>query len=152
MKKTAILVSACLLGVCCRYDGESKPCADVISLRDRFILIPICPEQLGGLPTPRLPSELKNGKVINTAGNDVTEQYLRGAEEALRLAKIFHCPIALLKARSPSCGSGNIYDGSFTGSLISGDGFTAQRLKNAGIVVFTEEELDDLLSWISNLK
>ena len=142
MKKQPVLVSACLLGVCCRYDGESKPCENVIKLREKYILIPICPESDGGLPTPRTPSERVGDKVLMRDGKDVTHNYNKGAEEALRLAKEYNCNIAILKARSPSCGSGKIYDGSFTGTLIDRDGVCAELLKKNGISVFTEDEID----------
>ena len=145
MKKEAILVSACLLGVCCRYDGASKPNADVIKLRERYVLIPICPEVDGGLPTPRTPSEQVGDKVMMSDGKDVTDNFVSGAEAALERAKAFSCSIAVLKARSPSCGSGMIYDGSFSGKLIEGEGVTAGLLKKNGITIYTEEELDKLL-------
>ena len=99
-----LLVSACLLGVCCRYDGQSKANEAVLRLADKHELIPVCPEQLGGLPTPRPPSEIRQGRVINRMGQDVTAQYQKGAEEALRLCRLLHCDAAILKARSPSCG------------------------------------------------
>ena len=141
MKKQPILVSACLLGVCCRYDGESKPNADVIKLREKYILIPICPEVDGGLPTPRTPSERVGDKVLMRDGKDVTANYKNGAEEALRKAKEYSCTCAVLKARSPSCGSGKIYDGIFSGNLTDRDGVCAELLKKNGITVFTEEEI-----------
>ena len=140
-----ILVSACLLGMACRYDGKSKPNETVLRLlennSDEIRLIPICPEQLGGLPTPRVPSEKAGEKVINRVGIDVTVQYQKGAKEALKLAKLYHCETAILKERSPSCGRGEIYDGSFTKTLISGDGTTAELLKQNGIRVIGESEV-----------
>ena len=140
-----ILVSACLLGIACRYDGKSKPNEAVLRLlennSDEIRLIPICPEQLGGLPTPRVPSEKAGEKVINRVGIDVTVQYQKGAKEALKLAKLYHCETAILKERSPSCGRGEIYDGSFTKTLISGDGTTAELLKQNGIRVIGESEV-----------
>ena len=145
MKKTAILVSACLLGVCCRYDGESKPCAEVIALRDRFILIPICPEEDGGLPTPRTPSERVGDKVLMRDGRDVTKNYHDGARHALSRAEAFGCTAAILKSRSPSCGKGRIYDGTFSGNLTDRDGVCAELLMKNGIKVYTEEEIDLLL-------
>ena len=138
-----ILISACLLGVCCRYDGESKPIMQTVALMERYHLVPVCPEQLGGLPTPRMPSEIRDGQVIRRDGVSVDEAYRRGAAEAARLAKLFSCELAVLKARSPSCGCGCIYDGSFTGTLIPGDGVTAALLKQQGLQVITEEELAD---------
>ena len=145
MKKPTVLVSACLLGVCCRYDGESKPNADVIALRDRFVLLPICPEEDGGLPTPRTPSERVGDKVLMRDGRDVTKNYMKGAELALERARTFGCTAAILKARSPSCGKGKIYDGSFSGALTDRDGVTAELLASHGIKVYTEEETDNLL-------
>jgi uncharacterized protein YbbK (DUF523 family) len=141
MKKQAILVSACLLGVCCRYDGASKPNTDVTALREHFTLIPICPEVDGGLPTPRTPSERIGDKVMMRDGRDVTENYVNGAKAALERARLFSCPAAILKARSPSCGSGKIYDGSFSGNLTDRDGVCAELLKKEGIDVYTEEEI-----------
>lgn len=145
MKKPTVLVSACLLGVCCRYDGESKPNADVIALRDRFVLLPICPEEDGGLPTPRTPSERVGDKVLMRDGRDVTQNYMKGAELALERARTFGCTAAILKARSPSCGKGKIYDGSFSGALTDRDGVTAELLASHGIKVYTEEEIVCLL-------
>ena len=145
MKKQAILVSACLLGVCCRYDGASKPNGDVIKLREKFVLIPICPEVDGGLPTPRTPSERVGDRVLMRDGTDVTVNYRKGAEMALDRARTFGCTIAILKARSPSCGKGVIYDGSFSGNLTDRDGVAAELLRSNGIEVYTEEEIHILL-------
>lgn len=138
-----ILISACLLGLACRYDGNSKPCPKALALaKDPHIqLIPFCPECYGGLPTPRPPAEQQQGKVLNAAGADVTAQYQKGAREALRLCQITGCKKAVLKARSPSCGCGKIYDGSFTKTLVAGNGITADLLLQNGIEVLTEEEL-----------
>lgn len=145
MKKPTILVSACLLGVCCRYDGESKPNADVIKLREKYVLIPICPEVDGGLPTPRTPSERVGDRVLMRDGRDVTDNYISGAEQALSKAEAFSCKAAILKARSPSCGKGKIYDGSFSGKLTDRDGVCAELLSSRGISIFTEEEVGKLL-------
>ena len=136
-----MLVSACLLGVCCRYDGQSKACPAALELLKHHELIPICPEQLGGLPTPRPPAEIQGNRVISREGVDVTTQYLQGAEEAARLYRLLHCDCAVLKARSPSCGCGEVYDGSFSGTLVPGAGITAQALKRRGVRVLTEETL-----------
>ena len=140
-----ILISACLLGASCRYDGGSKPVLSVEALMGRYQLVPICPEQLGGLPTPREPSERQGNTVVMRSGTDVTAQYRRGAEQALHLAQVFGCKKAVLKERSPSCGSGEIYDGTFSGHLTSGDGVTAELLKANGIEVFGESEIETLL-------
>ena len=108
-----ILISACLLGCACRYDGKSKPHPLAQELARQGLAVPVCPEQLGGLPTPRAPSERQGERVVSSLGADVTAQYRRGAEEALRLAELYGCTTAVLKERSPSCGSGAIYDGTF---------------------------------------
>ena len=139
-----ILVSACLLGCPCRYDGKSKPNAAVLSLMEEHTLIPVCPEQMGGLATPRVPAERNGADVFTQAGTNVTDQYRRGAEEALRLAKLSGCTCAILKERSPSCGSGEIYDGNFSRTLVAGDGVTAALLKQNGIAVYGESEVDNL--------
>ncbi len=141
-----ILISACLLGASCRYDGESKAYPSIQALLKKHQLVPVCPEQLGGLPTPRPASERRGDRVFNRLGLDVTAEYQKGAEEALGLAKLFGCTCAVLKERSPSCGSGRIYDGSFSGVLVPGDGLTAQRLKAAGIRVLGESQIGELLS------
>ena len=133
-----IIVSACLLGVSCRYDGNSKPSREVISLKEKYNLIPVCPEIMGGLPTPRLSSEIRGELVVMKDGRDVTKEYKRGAEEVLRLAQMFECKIAVLKENSPSCGCGKIYDGTFSRKLIDGNGITAGLLLKNGIKVFGE--------------
>ena len=140
-----ILISACLLGVRCRYDGASKACPGVEELARKHTLIPVCPEQLGGLPTPRPPAERQGELVVTHSGADVTEQYRRGAEETLRLCRLFGCEAAVLKERSPSCGSGQVYDGTFSGTLTAGDGVTAALLKEHGIPVYGEGDLKTLL-------
>lgn len=155
MKK--ILVSACLLGYPCRYDGAAKPCQKVINLGKDNILIPVCPEQLGGLSTPRLPSErqFENGKakpaidkdgavegcVLMKDGTDASENYVRGAYIALDVANENDVDFAVLKAGSPSCGHGLIYDGSFSGKKVPGNGITADLLESMGIKVLSEDEL-----------
>lgn len=141
-----ILVSACLLGLNCRYSGERKADERVLELLDNrdAVLIPVCPEQLGGLATPREPSERRDGGVRNRKGEDVTEQFRRGAGEVLRLAQLYGCRRAVLKERSPSCGSGKIYDGNFTGTLTEGDGVTAELLRKNGIQVVGEGNTEEL--------
>lgn len=132
------LISSCLLGLACRYDGQSKPCPKALELRE---VIPFCPECMGGLPTPRPPAEIQGDRVINAEGTDVTDAYRKGAEEALRLCKQLGITRAVLKAKSPSCGCGLIYDGSFSKTLIRGNGITADLLLQNGIEVLTEEDL-----------
>jgi uncharacterized protein YbbK (DUF523 family) len=119
---------------------------DIIEkLKAKHTLIPACPEQLGGLTTPRNPSERIGEKVMMDSGEDVTEQYRRGAEQALYLARLFRCEAAILKERSPSCGCGEIYDGTFSGSLREGDGVTAELFQAAGIPVYGESRAEELL-------
>ena len=136
-----ILVSACLLGVRCRYDGESKACPAVLDLAKEHELVPVCPEQVGGLPTPRTPAEIQGERVVTRDGRDVTKEYQKGAEEAARLYQLLRCDCAILKARSPSCGCGQVYDGAFSGTLTPGDGIAAQALKRINARVITEERI-----------
>ncbi len=141
-----ILISRCLLGEPCRYDGQSKPSREVEALcRAGHTLVPVCPEVLGGLPTPRPPAEVQpDGRVINALGADVTDQYCLGAQQTLALARQEGCELAVLKAKSPSCGNREIYDGTFTRRVIDGRGVTAALLERAGVRVLNEEELDQL--------
>lgn len=137
-----LLVSACLLGMRCRYDGAAKPDARVLALAKRHALVPVCPEIYGGLSTPRLPAERVGERVLTAAGVDVTGAYERGAQETLALARVCNCRCAVLKSRSPSCGCTEIYDGSFSGKLCPGEGVTAALLRKAGIRVLSEEDMD----------
>lgn len=141
-----ILVSACLLGVNCRYNGKGELAPGIRELMERCHPVPVCPEIMGGLPTPRPPAERSGGRVITRDGDDVTDAYERGAEEAVRLAKLYGCRYAVLKERSPSCGSGTIYDGTFTGTRIPGDGVTAARLAQEGVAVYGESSIGQLIS------
>ena len=140
------VVSACLAGEPCRYDGGCSPCAAVAELVRSGRALPVCPEVLGGLPTPRVPSERRGDRVVAKDGADVTDAFVRGAEEALRLAREQGCSVAVLKARSPSCGSGEIYDGTFTHTLTEGDGLMAQMLKKKGVEVYGESQLEELVN------
>lgn len=137
-----ILVSACLLGSCCRYDGKSNENPLIRSLVKEHTIVPVCPEQMGGLTTPRPPVEWSDGKAMNNQGEDCTEAFRRGAQEALRLAKLYECQLAVLKARSPSCGSKGIYDGTFNGQLTDGMGATARLLEENGIPVIDEDAVE----------
>lgn len=140
-----VLVSACLVGVRCTYDADHKACGDLLRLGERHRLIPVCPETAGGLPTPRPPAERQPDGTVRTAdGTDVTEAYRRGAEAAVRIARATGARVAVLKARSPACGTGQIYDGTFTGRLVAGDGVAAQALRSEGLLVVDEEHLDRL--------
>lgn len=142
--KEKLLISACLLGLPCRYDGEGRRSVSVDELSEKYELIPYCPEIYGGLPTPRTPSERVGDRVVMRDGSDVTENYRRGALGAVALCRSLGCRLALLKARSPSCGVGEIYDGSFGAKLTVGNGVTAEHLIDAGVSVFTEESIDSL--------
>lgn len=139
------VISACLLGVCCRYDGESCKDDDLFELFCRGDALPVCPEVLGGLNTPRKPAEiLKEGdedrRVMTCDGEDVTEEFLKGARAALTMARIFGAESAVLKSSSPSCGSRFVYDGTFSGKLICGEGVTAELFRKKGMEVFNEKE------------
>lgn len=133
-----LLISACLVGYNCKYNGGNNalPPEVLTALRERYRLIPVCPEAAGGLPTPRVPSERRGGRVVTRDGRDVTAAFRRGAEIAGKLAERTGARLALLKSGSPSCGSGMIYDGSFTGTLMPGDGVTAEYLKNKNLIIF----------------
>ena len=150
VKRARILVSTCLLGVYCRYNGERKQMDGIERLMERAELIPVCPEVLGGLPTPRPAAERVGNRVMYREGADVTEAYRRGAEETLRLAELFGAKMALLKERSPSCGMGKIHDGSFQGRIVDGSGVTAELLAAHGISVYGESRIDELLDVLEN--
>ena len=149
-----IFISACLLGIPCRYDGNSKPLPQLVELiQKNQLIIPFCPEIQGGLSIPRLPAEIVAGdgmmvlngkaKVINEKGEDYSGQFLKGAEAVLRMAKELNPKLVILKSKSPSCGKGEIYDGSFGGSLKQGDGVTTALLKQDNFEVCSEVEFFD---------
>ena len=142
-----LLISACLLGVECKYSGGSNalPEETIEKLRTRYRLIPVCPETAGGLPPPRDPSERLGERVVSCRGADVTAQFKKGAEAALTLARRYGCTTALMKEHSPSCASGLMYDGSFSGKLVKGDGCAAELLKAAGVSV-VGENMTELLT------
>lgn len=145
-----LLVSACLVGIPCRYDGGSCPNDQLQALAMQGDVLPLCPEVLGGLSTHRSPAEIQGddggdvlegrARVVTTEGKDVTAEFLAGARKVLRVAHRWGIKVAILKARSPSCGVGQIYDGSFSGRLVEGDGVTAALLKREGIIVKSEEQ------------
>ena len=147
-----ILVSSCLCGECCKYSGGHNKCDALLLKYEEEELLKICPEQLGGLTTPREPAEIKgatanevlNGKggVYTKSGKNVTKAFIQGAEEVLKIAQTYHIQKAILKANSPSCGKGKVYNGAFNGTLIEGNGITTELLIKAGIEVITEEDLD----------
>jgi len=135
------LCSACLLGLKCRYDGSSKLNSKIARLSLKEALIPVCPEQLAGLPVPREQTEKRGDKVFTKSGKDVTEKFREGAKKTLKIAKALGIKEAILKQRSPSCGCGQIYDGTFSGKIIKGCGVSAEYLKENGIKVISEEDV-----------
>lgn len=157
-----ILISGCLIGLDCNYKAQASSayqeglCLLIRKMVEKgFVFVPVCPEQLGGMPTPRIPSELQHdsaavlagqGQVVNRDGVDVTACFLKGAEESLKLARLYRVKCAVLKSKSPSCGSKTVYDGTFTGRLIDGKGVAAALLSGSGIQVFDESEFAELAS------
>ena len=141
-----VLISACLAGINCKFNGENNLLDSGIldEISKKYHLLFVCPEVFGGLSTPREPAEMKGGLVVTKTAKDVSENFKFGAEICLKIAKLNGCKKAILKARSPSCGSGQIYDGSFTKKLILGDGVAAKLLKENGILVFSEDEIGRL--------
>ena len=141
-----VLISACLAGINCKFNGENNLLDGGIldEISKRYHLLFICPEVFGGLGTPREPAEMKDGLVVTKTAKDVSENFTNGAKICLKIAKLNGCKKAILKARSPSCGSGQIYDGSFSKKLIFGDGVAAKLLKENGILVFSEDEIGRL--------
>ena len=144
--KTKIIVSACLLGENCKYNGGNNKCDDIIALAEKFEIIPVCPECFGGLPIPRVPSEIRDGRVYSKTGEDLTEAFLSGAEQTLYIAREANAPCAVLKENSPSCGFGKIYDGTFSGNKIDGNGITAQLLYDNEIQIFGESQVKRLIN------
>ncbi len=140
-----LLVSACLLGENCKYNGGNNYSPDVERLRERFELVSVCPEQLGGLPTPRVPSERVGERVLTRDGQDVTEAFRQGAERTLDIARAEGALRAVLQVRSPSCGCGMIYDGTFSGTLVPGKGVAAELLEKNGIKVYDRTRTGELL-------
>ncbi len=139
---TPIAVSACLAGIPCRYDGRANACAAVVELARRGLAVPLCPEGLARLPSPRPPCEIVGNHVLRDDGADMTEAFERGARLALELTLRHGCRAAVVKSRSPSCGAGRVYDGSFSGVLCEGDGLWTRLLRRHGVRVMTEEEFD----------
>ncbi len=139
-KKTyEFAVSACLCGFPCRYDGKSKPDEKIKALYEEGRALPVCPEKLGGLTTPRTPCEIINGRVVSSDGEDRTNEYLLGSQKVLELCKKHGIKKAILKQNSPSCGSTHIYDGTFSGTLIEGEGCLTALLRKNGIEVTGEK-------------
>jgi len=142
-----VLVSACLIGENCKYDGTNNQDLKLFGtlLGEGISPVAVCPEVEGGLPIPRCPAERQGDKVVTRDGEDVTEQFMLGAQKALALAKQHGCKAAVLKSNSPSCGSCKIYDGTFSGTLVDGKGVTAQLLKKNGIVVYDENSYKKMI-------
>lgn len=137
-----LIISSCLLGVACRYDGRSKPSAAVRDLARKAEVVGVCPEAASGLPVPRPPAEQRGGRVLLADGTDVTEEFRLGAARSLAKVRARPAPLAVLKAKSPSCGVHHIYDGTYTGSLTEGEGVFARLLEEEGICVVSEEVVE----------
>lgn len=154
------MISACLLGLNSKYNAGSNKLPYIGEIAKKALLIPVCPEQLGGLPTPRPSCEICGGdgrdvltgraRVCAKSGEDCSAAFIRGGRETLLLAKTLGAEAALLKARSPSCGFGEIYDGTFLGKIKAGAGVTAAILTDNGLPVFTEEDKEKFLIWLKN--
>lgn len=139
------LVSACLCGVACRWDGQAATVERLVALRRQGLALAVCPEVDGGLPTPRPPCELRNGRAVTRDGEDLTAHFQVGAAHALRLAQQHNIRLAILKERSPSCGSTEVYDGTFSGTRVPGAGITAALLQAHGIRVVGEENFEEMM-------
>ncbi len=151
MSKIKLLISACLVGENVKYNGGNNLLNDLVKLSDIFELVPVCPEVLGGMTIPRLPSEIIQTnplKIINEYDIDMTPHFIDGAVQTEFIASKYDIKIALLKANSPSCGNEMIYDGNFNGTLVEGSGVTANLLKQKGIKVFNENQLEQLYAYI----
>lgn len=140
------VVSACLAGLPCRYDGKANFCQDVVRLVKEGKALPLCPEALSGLSVPRPPCELIHDRVVGVDGVDRTEAFSLGVTEAMRRTHLAGCRVAIVRSRSPSCGAGRVYDGTFTSRLVPGDGLWTAALRLEGIAIFTEENVKDALS------
>ena len=143
--KYEYVVSACLAGRRCKYNGGSNPCDQVVRLVKEGKALPVCPESLSGLPCPREPSERIGDKFFSKSGKDITEEFCKGTNQALKISLESGARKAIVKSRSPSCGFGSIYDGSFSGKVTSGNGIWTESLIRNGFVIFTEENLPDNL-------
>ena len=152
-KKIKVLISACLLGDNVKYSGGNNLTPKLVTLLEKYNvdIVKVCPECFGGLPIPRVPSEIKENKVFSKDNRDVTEEFLIGAEKTLKIAKENDVNFAILKERSPSCGSSYIYDGSFSGKVIEGQGFTTRKLNEENIIVFSEENLKEIEKYLVEL-
>ena len=152
-KKIKVLISACLLGDNVKYSGGNNLTPELVTLLEKYNvkIVKICPECFAGLPIPRVPSEIREDKVFSKDGRDITEEFLSGAEKTYQIAKIKRVDFAILKERSPSCGSSYIYDGSFLGKVIQGQGLTTRKLNEKNIIVFSEENLEEIEKYLKEL-
>ena len=140
--KIEFVVSACLAGCKCRYDGKDNLCPKVKQLVEEGRAVTVCPEVMGGMTTPRIPSERKDNKVINSIGEDNTAYFVKGVEKSIEIVKEHNIKKAILKAKSPSCGNKYIYDGTFSKTLVEGKGMLAEKLTELGLEIY--DEGDDL--------
>ena len=152
-KEIKVLISACLLGDNVKYSGGNNLTPELVTMLEKYNvkIVKICPECFAGLPIPRVPSEIREDKVFSKDGWDITEEFLSGAEKTYQIAKRKRVDFAILKERSPSCGSSFIYDGSFSGKVIQGQGLTAKKLSKENIIIFSEKNLDEIKDYLEKL-
>ena len=152
-KEIKVLISACLLGDNVKYSGGNNLTPELVTLLEKYNvkIVKICPECFAGLTIPRVPSEIREDKVFSKDGRDITEEFLSGAEKTYQVAKRKQVDFAILKERSPSCGSSYIYDGSFSGNVIQGQGLTAKKLSKENIIIFSEENLEEIKDYLEEL-
>ena len=152
-KEIKVLISACLLGDNVKYSGGNNLTPELVTLLEKYKvnIVKICPECFAGLPIPRVPSEILGDKVFSKDGRDITEEFLSGAEKTYQVAKNKEIDFAILKERSPSCGSSYVYDGSFSGKVIEGQGLTAKKLSKENIIIFSEENLEEIEKYLEEL-
>ena len=152
-KEIKVLISACLLGDNVKYSGGNNLTPELVTLLEKYNvkIVKICPECFAGLPIPRVPSEIRGDKVFSKDGWDITEEFLSGAEKTYQIAKRKQVDFAILKERSPSCGNSFIYDGSFSGKVIEGQGLTAKKLSKENIIIFSEENLKEIEKYLEEL-
>ena len=152
-KEIKVLISACLLGDNVKYSGGNNLTPELVTLLEKYNvkIVKVCPECFAGLPIPRVPSEIREDKVFSKDDRDITEEFLSGAEKTYQIAKRKRVDFAILKERSPSCGNSFIYDGSFSGKVIQGQGLTARKLNEENIIVFYEENLEEIEKYLVEL-
>ena len=152
-KEIKVLISACLLGDNVKYSGGNNLTPELVTMLEKYNvkIVKICPVCFAGLPIPRVPSEIREDKVFSKDGRDITEEFLSGAEKTYQIAKRKQVDFAILKERSPSCGSSFIYDGSFSGKVIEGQGLTAKKLSKENIIIFSEENLEEIEKYLEEL-